>query len=292
MKLPVFPILPICHLALAPTATAVTILHTVDPQEYRDEALLYPSVGKTSGSGLGGSGVLISDRWVLTAGHIAIGKTGGTFAVGGTNYTVESTIIHPGYSFGSNSFDLGLMYLSTAVTGVAPATMYHFGSVDAILGEEATWVGHGLSGTGLTGAQTPFEFRAFTNVIDVLGPTYGLTETAFIADFDHPDGSTNAPHSSPDATRLEGNLASGDSGGGVFVNVDGVAYLVGINSFTGGFEPGMNSRYGSISGASHLEFFHAWIHDETGIAAIPEPTVAGLCGLALVLAWRRKRIED
>jgi secreted trypsin-like serine protease len=263
---------------------ASTILHTIDPQEYRDEASFYPSVAKVTGSIFGGSGVVIADRWVLTAGHIALGKTGGTVQVGGNTYTVQSSIVHPGYSYPANPYDIGLLYLSSAVTGVSPAKMLKLESPTSILGREATWVGHGSGGTGLTGAAGPLEFRAFTNIIDVFGPAYGLTETAFISDFDHPDGSTTTSGSTPTATRLEGNVAGGDSGGGVFVTVEGVRYLVGINSFTGGFVAGSNSKYGSISGASDLQQFHSWIEGHTGVSAIPEPGALCLVVIAFGLA--------
>ena len=52
---------------------------------------------------------------------------------------------------------------------VAPAALIDLGDVSFLLGREATWVGHGLSGTGRTGELLPPEFRAFTNVIDVVG---------------------------------------------------------------------------------------------------------------------------
>jgi hypothetical protein len=199
--------------AQASTIIAPTDDPLITAQMYRDEAALYPMVGKVTGSGLSGSGVLLSDRWVLTAGHIAKFKPSGTFNVGGVDYTIQSTVTHPSYVFGSDPFDIGLIYLSSPVTEVNPATMIRFSDPNSILGREATWVGTGLTGTGLTGAQAPLEFRAFTNIIDVMGPSYGLAATSFVADFDRPDGSTNSGSlSSPTATRLEGNVASGDSG--------------------------------------------------------------------------------
>ena len=262
----------------------------VTAQMYLDEAALYPMVGKVAGSGLSGSGVLISDRWVLTAGHISYGKTNtASFNIGGVNYAVESSITHPSYSFGSNPFDLGLLYLSAPVPALAAATMIHFDAPNSILGREATWVGHGLTGTGLTGAQAPFAFQAFTNIIDVMGPAYYLTDTSFVSDFDRPDGSTNATQSSPTATRLEGNVTSGDSGGGVFVTVDGIRYLAGISSYTGRFGPGAASSYGSISGATNLDLFHSWIFDKTGITAVPEPSTLWLLGIGSLSMLRRRR---
>ena len=274
-------------LGSAEPATASTILDDVDPQSYRDEALLYPSVGKVTGSSFSGSGVLISDRWVLTAGHVAMGKTGGTFTIGGTGYAIQASVTHPDYAFPNNFSDLGLLQLASSVAGVTPASMLGLSSSSQLLGLEAAWVGFGIGGTGSTGAQGSFDHRAFTNIIDVFGPAYGLTGTAFIADFDKPDGSTNASGSSPTATRLEGNVASGDSGGGVFITVNGRPYLVGITSFTGGFSPGMNSRYGSISGASDLQQFHTWIYEETGVSPVPEPSAALLGALGALALLRR-----
>lgn len=275
----------------ASTIIAPTDHPLVTAQMYRDEAALYPMVGKVTGSGQGGSGVLISDRWVLTAGHIAFGKSTGTFNVGGVNHTIQSSIIHPSYKFGSDPYDLGLLYLSGPVSVVSPASMIQLGGPNSVLGREATWVGTGLTGTGLTGAQAPLEFRAFTNVIDVIGTAYGLTETSIVADFDRPDGSTNSNPllSSPSATRLEGNVAAGDSGGGVFISEDGIRYLVGINSYTGRFGPGAASSYGSISGASNLELFHSWIFDRTGISAVPETGTLWLLCLGGLLGLNRRR---
>ncbi len=279
-------------------ADASTILHTLDPQTYRDEAALYPMVGKVTGSGssgsiFNGSGVMLSDRWVLTAGHVSKGKeTGAIFNVGGVNYTIANTITHPGYSTVGPSYsnDIGLLYLSTAVTGIGGAEMYRFDQPASILGREATYVGHGFTGTGLTGALATIELRAFTNIIEFYGDQYGLTTTSFVSDFDNPTGTSNRQDSDPVATRLEGAVAPGDSGGGVFVTVGGTRYLIGINSYSGAVSPATsNSKYGGLSGAVDLQQFYPWIFTQTGIAAVPEPGVLWLCGLGCLLALRRRR---
>ncbi len=271
---------------------ASTILHTVDAQLYRDEAALYPSVGKVTGSGFSGSGVLISDRWVLTAGHVSIGKTGATYNVGGVDYIIERTILHPSYSTAGPSLsnDIGLLRLGAAVTGVGAAEMFRFPNAAAILGREATYVGHGFTGTGLTGAQVDIELRAFTNKIEFYGDQYGLTTTSFVSDFDNPTGTSNRQQSDPVATRLEGAVAPGDSGGGVFTTINGQRYLIGINSYSGAVSQATsNSKYGGLSGAVDLRQYSAWIFENTGIMAIPEPSAAWLAVLGSLLFLRRRR---
>lgn len=272
---------------------ASTILHTVNAQDYRDEAALYPMVGKVTGSGFSGSGVMLSDRWVLTAGHVSQSKdVGGIFNVGGIDYTIESTILHPGYTTSGASYthDIGLLYLSAPITGVSAAQLYQFDTAADILGREATYVGFGFSGTGLTGAQTPIELRAFTNIIEFYGDQYGLTTTSFVSDFDNPTGTSNRQDSDPVATRLEGAVAPGDSGGGVFTLIGGVPYLIGINSYSGYVSLATsNSKYGGLSGAVDLRQFNSWIFDQTGITAIPEPGLLWIFCLGCPLLLRRRR---
>jgi hypothetical protein len=268
-------------------AQASTILNDVDPQAYRDEAALYPMVGKVGGTGFQGSGVLISDRWVLTAAHVAAGKTNGTFSVGGVNYQIASAQTHPDNPPFSTTYDVGLLYLSTPVSGVEAATMIRLGAPESVLGREAVWVGHGFTGTGTSGYQSPTDFRAFTNVIDGLTPFAGLPGPSFYADFDSPDGTGNSLSSDAAPTRLEGNVAPGDSGGGVFIEIDGSFHLAGINSYTSGFSPGLNSRYGSLSGAANLHYFHSWIFETTGIQPVPEPSIPALLAIFTMLLLRR-----
>lgn len=279
---------------------AVTIIDPADDpsinsQLYRDHANRFPSVGRLTGNGATGSGVLIGDRWVLTAAHVAAAVTSPSFEVGGANYSVSTTIVHPDYLSGSFESDLALILLSTAVGNVPPAEIWQYSDAISMVGTEASWVGHGFVGSGRTGTVGIVQFRAFTNVIDVLGnhPDYaGLPLSSFVADFDHPDGSTNTTASDPVATQLEGALAPGDSGGGVFAEIGGHPYLIGVNSFgsTHDSQPGgTNGRYGALSGATNLQSFTGWIEDETGIRAVPEPTVWWLVAGGLVALLRRNR---
>ncbi len=272
-------------------ASASTVLDTVDAQLYRNEAMLYPEVGTASGGFQTGSGVLISSRWVLTAGHVADFKTGGTYTIGGVNYTIARYLSPPGRPpFSTTIEDLGLLELTSDVTNIQAATMWRPDNVNELLGREATWVGFGFGGTGLTGFQGSPEKRAFTNVIDGFTPRAGLPQPSFFSDFDNPDGTSNSLTSgSPTPTRLEGNLTPGDSGGGVFVYVNGERYLVGINAYMSGFTPDLNGRYGALSGATNLFNFHDWIFQETGIAAVPEPATIWLCVMGGLLGFVRRR---
>ncbi len=280
----------LCSVLAVLDAEASTILDSLDAQAYRDEAALYAMVGTVSGSGFSGSGVLISDRWVLTAGHVADFKTGGTFTVGGVVRIIQSVIAHPQHPAFSTTYDVGLLQLSSPIQEIASATMLRLMGPSALVGSEVVWVGHGLTGTGVTGAQSPFEFRAFTNIVEGYTPAFGLPGPSFYSDFDNANGSGNSlTSSSPAPTRLEGNVTAGDSGGGVFITVDGQRYLVGINSYTGGFSPGLNSKYGSLSGAADLQQFHSWIYEKTGIAPIPELSSCWFGALSALMLLRRSR---
>ncbi|MGE9294994.1 MAG: trypsin-like serine protease, partial [Puniceicoccales bacterium] len=133
-------------------ASAITGRDDVPPQDFNDLGAAYGSVGKLDGS-FDGSGVLISDQWLLTSAHVAALSSNMTFTVGGTEYDSAEIIIHPGYTLFDSSYanDIALVRLESSVTSVEPATLYRFGALNAVLGMDATWVGHGLSGNGTTG---------------------------------------------------------------------------------------------------------------------------------------------
>src|SRR5688572_20059552 len=88
-------------LSTSPPAPGGTIRHDRDPQQFLTLAQSpdYASAGlfriSRNEPGFTGSGVLVGDRWVLTAGHLLEGATGMTFTVGGRDYAADGWVAHP-----------------------------------------------------------------------------------------------------------------------------------------------------------------------------------------------------
>lgn len=228
---------------LAPSQ-AVTIRSDTPMQEYLDLGTQYSSVGqiKTSANQYG-SGVLISSHWVLTAAHLTNNKSTLNFTLAGTTFTAASRTIHPSWNGDLlKGNDLALLYFNQDLSNLAsPAPIY---TGTDIVGQVGTYVGYGVTGTGLTGGGSRIDGkkRAAQNTIDGF-----FSPSVFWSDFDHPQLSVALP--------LEGLIALGDSGGGVFVN----NYLVGINSFIQSFG-NLTADYGDRSGHTLLSSHINWIN--------------------------------
>ena len=267
-----------------------TIRDDVSDSSYQTLATsaAYASVGMFVSNGpYTGSGVLIAPDWVLTTAHNLLLATSGTFTVGGTPYTADQLIMNPGWSNGSvfNGYDFGLAHLTSSVQAIPPATLYT-GSSE--MGQTGTYVGFGATGTGLTGYQTPPDNleRAFQNVID---GSFNNPSVLLGSDFDNPH--TTADNWWGDATPLplEGCVAPGDSGGGLFITVDSQTYLAGIIAFVAATDGNANADYGDLSGAGRVSAFVPWI-----TSTIPEPpayTLLAGAGLVLFLVRRGRRVH-
>ncbi len=299
---------------------AGTIRHDVADSFYTSLAQqsVYDSVGFLTWSigsiGYMASGTLIAPDWVLTAGHVVggtddygAGVSGMIFGRGptysGIGITATEWIPYGGWSSSAGNLwagvDLGLVHLSQAITDVAPAQMDFSTS---LLGLRGTSVGYGRSGTGLTGMNTNHGTkRAGQNLIDAQGgmsPTMGdgrslilsgISPTVLFYDFDKPPESVLSSMGSTAPVALEYLIGSGDSGGALFIEVDGMTKLVGVNSFLASLPypldtTGPSGDYGDLAGVVSVQSFGNWIYEVTGV---PEPSalsllLLGLSGLAMV----------
>ncbi len=302
---------------------AGVIRHDVNDAVYTSLAAqsVYDSVGfltwNEGASGYIASGTLISPEWVLTAGHVVGGTNDSGAGISGMIFGLSSSydgmgvsalswIPYPSWSSSGgnlwNGVDLGLVRLSQPITSVTPAQIDFSTSLLEQLG---TSVGYGRSGTGLTGMNTgPGTKRAGQNVIDARGGMLtkmgdgglldldGISPTVLFYDFDKPAVPILSSMGSVTPVAQEYLIASGDSGGGLFINVGGVTKLVGVNSFLASLPypwdtTGANADYGDLAGVVSVQSFENWIFTVTGM---PEPSVVSLLffGLGGLLLMRRR----
>ena len=150
-------------------------------------------------------GTLIAPDWVLTDAHLVDIASSGTFTIDGTTYSSTALFTDPGWT---NVFLVTILLLvTTCRPGVSPVMLTPARGIRA----GRTYVGYGYTGTGLTGWQTLLDNqkRAFQNVIS---RNFGNPSLLLGGDFEN-------PHTTADAQPLEGCVAPGDSGGGVFLTI-------------------------------------------------------------------------
>lgn len=275
-------------LAFHPTLThGVTIRDDQPDSGYLNLASQpeYSSVGLfVNDWGYTGSATLIAPDWILTAGHNLAAASSGTFTVNGTSYGSSQFIYHPNFQYGNwfAGYDVALVQLATPVLDVSPAALYT-GSGE--IGEVGTFVGYGFTGTGLTGYSVLDNLkRAFQNVID---GNFGNPSLVLGADFDNPHTTADNGFGSPVPLTLEGCVANGDSGGGVFITFGQQTYLAGVISFVANADGTPNADYGDASGFGRVSTLTPWI-----LSVVPEPssfTLLAGAGVALLMQQRFRR---
>ncbi|MEM9019854.1 MAG: sigma-70 family RNA polymerase sigma factor [Planctomycetota bacterium] len=260
----------------------------------------YDSVGLvTSGSSLA-SGVYLGEGWVVTAAHVVDSGNGYDFTIDGTTYQAQEIYIYDewdGDAAAGN--DIALIQLTTDVQGVDPAALYQpTGVQDELIGQTATYTGYGQTGQGSTGASgSTGSFGAGQNQIDAFGGDNfmlsGYDDSIFFSDFDDPQSATDGLlWSDNNALATEYLIAPGDSGGGVFVEIEGQDYLVGVNSFLLALDGEADSDYGDLSGTTYLPDYYDWVYSVTGddlfVGSVPEPNTLILLSAGSLFVLRRR----
>jgi len=269
-----------------------------------------------------GSGTLIASNWVLTAAHVVEDATNMTFTIGGRVFEAAEMIPHAGYNTVTLANNIALVRFDTDVSStvqIAPATLY---TGTGELGEVGTAVGFGRTGTGTDGDTLDGGYRLATqNVIDFFyggaGDPSGSApagDVVFGTDFDNPNEPNDSTSGDPEPLDLEGLIAPGDSGGGVFIDIwpGGTwvpeRYLAGVNSFGWGLADGnTNFGYSDLSGHVRVSAYIDWINGIIGAGGgggtgtgggggdgtgVPEPgtlSLLALGGLALIRRRQRRR---
>lgn len=264
-------------LAMGPTADALIVRHDVPADDYLVADTDYPALVDLFGPG-DCIGTLIHKSYLLTVAHCASDlKAGSSLGVNGVSHTIAEIIIHPKWNDDLDQRDIGLVRFEQPVTGVAPLPIYR-GSKE--LGSVITLVGRGITGTGLkgeAGGTYDNKLRRVTNIVSAVDDQ--TLEIVF-----ERGGQAGV-------TNLEGVGASGDSGCPSFVEVDGVSYVAGLNSFSDAANDNEIAIYGARDYQTRVSRYVAWLEsyvDFSSNASAPKVdsnTNAGAGGCSMT--WGR-----
>ncbi|WP_182864766.1 S1 family peptidase [Rhodopirellula sp. JC639] len=248
-----------------PSATAGTIRHDRADSSYTSLAASYPAVGALTWSNMICSATLIDQDWILTAGHCldadGFSASDWTFDLtdsGGGVHVGAERFVYSGWTGDlTTGTDIALLRLATSELSVTPATI---NTNTSEVGQTATHVGYGVTGTGVTGITAPAGTkRAGRNVVDVDGSVVGgYSDDILFEDFDSGSAGDNF-FGTATQLDLEYLIAGGDSGGAVFMDFGSGDVLAGVHSFIASVDGNTDADYGDLAGSIKVSSYASWI---------------------------------
>lgn len=226
--------------------TAGTIDPNISDQKYVEYGKYFDYVvslcGKTEdGKSYCASAVIIKPKFILTAAHVVQGVVSGEITVDGKKYDVEYFSYPKEYEdkkFGFHDIAIGKLKDSVELKFYPPL----YTNTDEV-GKVCCISGFGLTGTFNTGATfSDHKRRAGSNIIDMIDKELLIC----------------SPSRSNNKTSLEFIIASGDSGGGLFID----GKLAGINSCVIA-DKTPKSDYLTESGHTRVSKYIEWIEKNT-----------------------------
>ena len=221
---------------------------TIDPyvadSKYIEYAKDFHCVGKLCGTYEDGSkfcasAVAIDDHHVLTAAHVVKDSDSCSITINNQEFCLTNVVIHKDFESEFGVADIAIGYSKQSFGLKFYPTLY---STTDEIGKICSISGYSITGTFKTGSiKSDNQKRAGSNVIDRIEDDMLICSPSFVKD--------------PKRTSLEFMIASGDSGGGLFIGDS----LAGINSCVMTIDRTPQSKYNEESGHTRIQKFIPWI---------------------------------
>ena len=199
---------------------------------------------KKDGSLYCGSAVIIKPNYILTAAHVISDSKSCYVSIDDKNYEITNIIKHKDFNEKNHGYyDIAIGYSEKIIDLDFYPSFY---TKDDEIGRVCSISGYGITGTFDTGAKiSDDKRRAGSNIVEEIDRQLLICRPS---------------KRSKDFTELEFLIASGDSGGGLFID----GKLAGINSCViGNNKDELRSTYDTSSGHTRISIHKEWIEKNT-----------------------------